>query len=131
MNTNIDPNSFVKWEPRPGFLVLLPSRISNTVGEGAAKIFLPDSHTQKTNEGICIKAATKTDQEIFLGKECFFALHNEYKIEDSDTGYLVFVIDADKILMTREPPKDVLRHSIQKKEGMSFKTFESTQPTNL
>jgi hypothetical protein len=114
-----EPNQFTVWNPLNGFLVLLPSRVSAQKGS----IILPESQTKKSNQGICIKCA-ECDSPFFLGKECFFAAHTEYGIEDSETGYTIFVIQSDKILMVREPSEEVAKHSIKKVTGLSFQTIE-------
>jgi co-chaperonin GroES (HSP10) len=111
---------FCRWDPRPGFLVLLPSRSAPKTNSG---LFIPESETKKNNSGICIKAFTIIDKDIFVGKECFFANHSEYRVEDTDTGYLLYIISADLILMTRTPPEDVARFSREKGNGLTFETI--------
>lgn len=114
---------FTNWEARPGWLILLPSRTAQEKGG----IILPDTLTKKTNQGICIKAGMPIDRELFLNQECFFPTHSEYQILDSDTGYLIYVIQTDKILMIRTPPPEVMRFSREKREGLTFETITHDQ----
>lgn len=127
MSTIIPPSNtqpiFTSWEPRPNWLILLPSRTSPKQGD----IVLPDSITKKSNSGICIKANTQIDRELFLNKECFFPTHSEYPIKDSDTGYLIYVIEVDKIILIRTPPPEVMRFSREKGEGLTFDTITHDQ----
>jgi co-chaperonin GroES (HSP10) len=115
---------FTNWDARPGWLILLPSR---TAPKSAGGIIIPDSETKKTNSGICIKGGTKLDEELFINKECFFAAHTEYVIKDSETGWELYIIDANKILMVRTPPSDVARFSREKGEGLTFHTVTHDQ----
>lgn len=114
---------FTNWKPRPGWLILLPSRTSPKQGD----IVLPDSLTKKSNSGICVKAAMSIDEEIFLDKECFFPTHSEFQIQDSDTGFLIYVVEASKIILIRTPPFDVARFSREKGTGLTFETITHDQ----
>lgn len=114
---------FTNWEPRPGFLILLPSRTAPKKGD----LILPDSHTKKSNSGVCIKAGHDVDKEIFINQECFFPTHSEFQINDSDTGFLIYVVDASKIILIRTPPPDVMRFSREKHEGLTFDTVTHDQ----
>lgn len=117
------PKVYCRWKPRPGWLVLLPSRTAPKKGS----IILPESETKKTNSGICILAGTDLDKELFLGKECFFANHTEFGIKDSETGWLLYVLNADKVLLWRDPPPEVATFSREKVEGLTFETITHDQ----
>jgi co-chaperonin GroES (HSP10) len=117
-------DSYTNWQARPGWLILLPSRSSP---KSAGGILIPDSETKKTNSGICIKAGVKIDEELFLGKECFFANHTEYGVRDTETGWELYVIDANKIIMIRTPPPEIARFSREKGEGLTFQTVTHDQ----
>jgi co-chaperonin GroES (HSP10) len=106
---------YTSWEARPGFLILLPSRTAPT----KQGIILPESATKKSSSGICIDAGSKPDLEIFLKKECFFAQHSEYQIQDSDSGWLLYIVEANHIIMMRTPPPEVETFS-RRKEPDSF-----------
>lgn len=90
------------WEPRPGWLMLTPSKLPEKTEAG---IILPESFTKKANSGIVIKAGTKLDGEIFLGQEVLFPKHNEYGIMDSDNQQNYYLIKADDVIIRRKPPK--------------------------
>jgi hypothetical protein len=111
-------DQFTAWKPQMGFLVLLPSRIPPTHGD--TKIVLPETHTLKSNSGICIKAHSTTDADLFIGEECFFPTHAEYQIVDTDSGFLLYVVEANKILMSRIPPLDVVEFSRRKRGDSDF-----------
>jgi hypothetical protein len=115
-------NSITSWLPEPGWLLLLPSRLPDRRGE----LFLPESYTKKSNSGICFSP----HDHILAGKECFFPSHQEYQIIDSDTGYLLYIIEANKVILTREPPPDVVRASREKGEGIAFATLQSSNETH-
>jgi hypothetical protein len=114
---------FTKWEPRPNWLILLPSRTAPKQGD----IVLPDSITKKSNSGICIKAGLHIDREIFEDKECFFPTHSEFQIKDSDTGFHIYVVEASKVILVRTPPPEVMRFSREKGEGLTFETITHDQ----
>jgi hypothetical protein len=112
-------STFTSWEPRPGWLILLPSREASQRNG----LYIPESSTKKPNSGICIMAFDKTDEELFLNKECLFPTHSEYAVSDTDTGWLLYIIEANKVILTRQPPNDIARFSREKGEGMSFATL--------
>jgi hypothetical protein len=114
MNNNSDQR-FTKWEARPGFLILLPSRTSPITSES---IYLPETATKKENEGICIKAGMLIDWEVFGGRECLFPNHTEFRVKDTETGYELYIVAADKIIMFRNPPAEVLKFSKERGSGM-------------
>ena len=118
-----DLKSFTTWQPAPGWLVLLPSRLPDKVGE----LILPESYTKKNNSGICIGAGYDTDYDVFGGKECFFPAHSEYQIIDSDTSYLLYIVAADIIILTRVPPEEIACVSRKKPEGLAFATITHNQ----
>lgn len=103
-------DKFTSWSPEPGFLILLPSRLPKIKGG----IHLPETHTKKNNSGICIKAGTEIEQELLIDRECFFPNHSEYQIIDSDTDFMIYLVKADSVLMTRIPPKEVALVSREK-----------------
>lgn len=117
---------FCKWDARPGWLILLPSRTAPEKGG----IIMPESETKKTNAGICIAAGTSIDKELFLNKECFFANHTQYSLIDTETDYLLYILDANKVLMTREPPEEIARFSREKDKGFSFESITHDQKEN-
>lgn len=90
------------WEPRPGWLLLTPVKLPEKTEGG---LHLPDSFTTKATSGICIKAGTDVDKEVFLSKECYFPKHQEYQILDTDNGVLYYVVDANHIMLWRAPTK--------------------------
>jgi co-chaperonin GroES (HSP10) len=106
--TQLQNIKFTTWSPQPNWLILLPSRVSNKLESG---IVLPDDYAKKGDQGICILVGSDMDSEFFLGKECFFSKHTQYEIKDSDTGYLFYVIETNKIIMVRQPTQEVLTHS--------------------
>lgn len=115
---------YTTWEARPGWLVLLPSRTAPNKGG----IILPESATKKSSSGICIDAGMRIDQETFIGKECFFAQHAEYQVQDSDTGWLLYIVEANHIIMMRTPPPDVARFSREKqRDGFQPETIERSK----
>ena len=118
--------NFTNWEPRPGWLILLPSRTSPKQGD----LILPDSVTKKSNSGVCIKTSDNLDRELFHDKECFFPTHSEFQIKDSDTGFLIYVVEAAKIILIRTPPPEVMRFSREKGEGLTFETITHDQQKN-
>jgi hypothetical protein len=123
MNNNSD-KKFTQWEARPGFLILLPSRTSPITSES---IVLPETATKKENEGICIKAGMDIDWEVFGGKECLFPNHAEFRVKDTDTGYELYIVAADKVIMFRQPPPEVFKFSREKGSGMpAFMEFATT-----
>lgn len=110
--------TYTSWEARPGWLILLPSRTAPQTDSG---LVLPESSTKKSSSGICIDAGIKLDSEIFLGKECFFAQHAEYQVHDSDTDWLLYIVEANHIILVRTPPPEVARFS-------GVKGWDSFQP---
>lgn len=113
------------WKPEVAFLFLLPSRISDTHKDTG--IILPESVTKKANAGICFACGNDSYKDLYLDKECLFPNHQEYRVEDTDTGWLFYVVPHDKIIMTRTPPADVLRFSKEKAVGLSFTTIEHSK----
>jgi len=80
--------------------MLTPTKLPEKTESG---IFLPESFTTKSTSGLCIKAGTDVDREVFIGKEVFFPKHDEYQIVDSDNGELYYVVDANHVIMMRTP----------------------------
>lgn len=120
--------TFTEWQPEPGFLFLLPSRTSSKHNG----LILPESVTKKQDSGICFAQGYLAGQPAnqFIGKECLFPQHTQYTIQDSETGYEIFVLPADKVIMVRIPPPDVFRFS-QKKPAdapLKFSSIEHTSP---
>lgn len=124
----LQPTDFTSWQPEPGWLFLLPSR-SSGITEG--NILLPESAIKKSNSGICFLqghiAGEKPDQ--YLDKECLFPQHTEYKVIDTDTGYEIYILPADKVIMTRIPPLEIAMFSRAKAKGLSFEEFQTEHPT--
>jgi len=121
-----NPNQFTGWKPQIGWLFLLPSRTSDKQGE----IILPESHTKKSNQGICFDAQVPFGQESdFLDKECLFPDHIEYRVEDTETGYEIYIVPAEKVIMTRIPNAETLAISRAKGSGASLKfhTIEASR----
>jgi hypothetical protein len=117
-------NKFTVWEPQAGWLVMLPARIPPVQGG----IILPETHTKKANSGITVKAGSVIDRELFEDKECFFPSHSEYQIVDTDTGYLLYVVESKNIILTRTPHPDVERFSREKpSDDFKPETIESNQ----
>jgi co-chaperonin GroES (HSP10) len=114
--------NITSWRPEPGWLLLLPSRLAGRKGN----IYLPESYTKKNNSGICIAVGSK-DLDRFIDRECFFPTHQEYIIDDTDTGYRIYVLEANKVLMTREPPPEIAAFSREKGQGITFETFERSE----
>ena len=113
---------YTTWEARPGWLLLLPSRTAPKTESG---LVLPESSTKKSSSGICIDAGSTIDLEIFLRKECFFAQHAEYQVQDSDSGWLLYIVEANHIIMMRTPPPEVERFSREKpKDSFQPETIE-------
>jgi hypothetical protein len=107
------------WKAEPGWLILLPSRLSDRIGE----IILPESYTKKRNSGICIQE--NVVPKTYLDKECFFPTHSEYQIIDTDTGYMLYIVEANKVILTRDPPEDVLAASRERPgDNLAFHTLE-------
>lgn len=92
------------WEPEPGWLLLMPSRLPDKQGD----IILPESYTKKNNSGICF---APINDNPYLGKECLFVQHQEYQVLDSDTGKLFYILEQNKVILTRDPPLDIDRAS--------------------
>lgn len=117
---------FTTWEPHQGFLFLLPSRLPDKKGD----LILPESFTKKNNSGICFKAKVNFGQEEeFLGMECLFPVHTEFEVTDTDTKYLFYVVPADKVIMTRIPPSEILAVSKGKPgdSGFSIQSIEHSK----
>lgn len=115
--------TFTNWEARPGWLILLPSRTPPKRGQ----LFIPETATKKSNSGICIKAGYPVDEEVFLNKECFFPTHSEYQVNDTDTGFLIYIVQAEKIILIRTPPPDIAKFSREKAEGVTFQTLTHSE----
>lgn len=112
------------WKAEPGWLILLPSRLSDKIGE----IILPESYTKKRNSGICIQANIIPPTQ-YLDKECFFPTHTEYQLIDTDSGFLLYMVEANKVILTRDPPADVLAASREKPgDILQFKTLVRSEP---
>jgi hypothetical protein len=120
---NNSDNQFTNWEARPGWLILLPSRTPPKRGA----LFIPETATKKSNSGICIKAGYPVDEEVFQNKECFFPTHSEYQVNDSDTGFLIYIVPAEKIILIRTPPPDIAKFSREKAEGVTFQTLTHSE----
>lgn len=124
----LQPTLFTSWEPQPGWLFLLPSRLPEKTEGG---IYRPESVTKKNNSGVCfIHGHIMGEKEDFyVGKECLFPQHTEYQVHDSDTGYDFYVLPADKVIMIRTPPPEILEFSRKKVTGYSFSEFQTEHPT--
>ena len=108
------------WKAEPGWLILLPSRLSDKIGE----IILPESFTKKRNSGICVQANV-IPANNYLDKECFFPSHCEYQIIDTDSGFLLYIVEANKVILTRDPPAEVLAASRERPgDVLEFRTLE-------
>jgi hypothetical protein len=104
---NVESNRAAKitsWKPEPGWLLLLPSRLPDKQGG----IILPESFTKKNNTGICF---APEEDNPYLGKECLFPSHQEYQIVDTDTQRLIYIVEENKILMSRTPPSEIIAAS--------------------
>lgn len=88
------------WKPRPGFLLVEPTRLPTHTEAG---LELPEEFTTKNETGIVFRIAEGVDCH-FLGKEVFFPRHNEYQVIDSDTGEKFYVVNLDHIILWRNPP---------------------------
>lgn len=118
--------TFTNWQPKSGWLFLLPSRKSNMAGA----IILPESHIKETDQGICFKSsALFGEDKEFLNLECYFAQHTQFTVKDSETGYEFYVLEATKVIMTRIPPNEVLTFSRKKPgdDSISFQTTENSK----
>lgn len=89
------------WKPRPGWLMLIPSKLPEKTEGG---IVLPESYTTKSNVGIVIKCGQDIDKELFQGKEVIFPTHDEYRVMDTDNGQEYFIVASDHIIASRTPP---------------------------
>lgn len=99
------------WEPRPEWLMLVPSTLPEKTEEG---IILPESFTTKSQSGIVVKCGSDIDKEIFLGKEVFFPKHDEYGLVDSDNGQKYYIIQSAHVIMFRTPPKAEPKFKVQR-----------------
>lgn len=116
--------TFTTWKPESGFLFLLPTRLPAKKGS----IILPESYTLKNDSGICFLTNAKFGDESHLDKECIFPAHTEYRVLDSDTGYLIYVVPSDKIIMMRIPPPEILAVSREKgSDAPKFETIEHSK----
>ena len=88
------------WEPRPNWLILEPVTLPEKTEGG---IILPDSYTTKANSGVCIKAGSSIDKQIFMGKECFFPIHDEFRVLDSDNDVVYYIVNSDNVMLVRNP----------------------------
>ena len=122
------PTQFTSWLPEPGWLFLLPSRIAEKTEGG---LHLPESATKKNNSGICFISGhiMGEEKDHYVGKECLFPQHTEYKVKDSDTDFDFYVLPADKVIMTRIPPAEVLEFSRKKATVFSPFEFQTEHPT--
>lgn len=123
----ISKNLFTTWQPKSGWLFLLPSKINNKT---ESKLILPESHTVQTDSGICFAANALYGQEKeYLNFECYFQQHTEFKVTDTETGYTFYVLPTDKVIMTRIPPPEIFAFS-RKKPGsdtVEFQTIEHSK----
>jgi len=120
-----DADRYTSWRPETGWLFLLPSRIASKKGD----IILPESYTKKSNSGICFRANVQFGQETeYLDRECLFPNHIEYRVDDSDTGYEFYVVPADKVIMTRIPPPEIL--AVSRDKGPDAPKFETIEHSN-
>lgn len=90
------------WNPRPGWLMLVPSTLPDKTEHG---VILPESFTEKSQSGIVVKTGQSIDNELFLHKEVFFPKHQEYQLFDSDNQQKYFILNAEHVIMIRTPPK--------------------------
>lgn len=110
----------ISWETEAGWIILLPSKLPD---ETEAGIKLPDSFTVKENSGICVKLSNSQLDEAYnmyehlLGRECIFPLNQEYRVRDSETDQLYYIVRADQIIVSRIPPKKAKSVRILKGEG--------------
>lgn len=124
--TVLNSRDYTSWQPHQGWLFLLPSRIPEKKGD----IILPESFTKKANSGICFAAKVNFGEEAeYLNKECIFPEHTEYRVTDSDTGYELYIVPADKVIMTRIPPLEILAISKEKgrDSGFSMQSIEHSK----
>jgi hypothetical protein len=118
MNLN---SKITSWLPETGWILLLPSRLPDQAESG---IILPESYTRKPNAGICFSPQTDNP---YLNKEILFAQHQEYQVIDTDTGILFYILEINKIILTRTPPPHVLHASWEKgMDSFSVSTVESS-----
>lgn len=108
----------ISWEPEAGWMLLLPSRLPEKTEGG---LILPESYIQKNNSGVCVKVADGWQK--WLSKELLFNVNQEYRIVDSETSVMYYLIPAEAVLLSRIPPKktEFVRVDSQgKKVGVSF-----------
>lgn len=125
-NISLVANSFSLWKPRLGWLFLLPSRIPAEKNG----IVLPESYTRRDDCGICFKAQVPFGEENeFLDKECFFAANSEFRMQDSETDFMFYVVHYEKVIMVRNPPEEVVLVSQAKEldKGLAFETIEHSR----
>jgi len=126
MKLSESAKQYTNWKPQIGWLFLLPTRTPDKQGQ----IILPESHTKKSNQGICFDASVPFGQESdFLDKECLFPDHIEYRVEDTETGFEIYIVPAEKVIMTRTPTPETL--AISRAKGpdapLKFHTIEASR----
>lgn len=109
------------WIPKPGWLMLTPVVLP---GETEAGLVLPESATVKSTSGVVVRTGASDpgdETNLYMGKEIFFAQHDAYKITDTDTGELFYILHHNKAIMWREPKEQPKFFPISKeKDGVSF-----------
>lgn len=93
----------------PGFLILTPTILPDQTESG---IVLPESAVVKSTSGICFATGKHPDGDAdsldkkFVGMEVFFSRHDEFRLTDSDTGLLLYILHSTKVIMWRPAPKE-------------------------
>lgn len=110
------------WIPKPGWLMLTPVILPDKTEAG---LILPESATVKSTSGIVVKLGgydiSEEDVDKLFGKEVFFAQHDAYKINDTDTGAMLYILHHSKVIMWRTPKEKPKFFPISKeKDGVSF-----------
>lgn len=73
------------------------------LGEKVGSIFIPEQSRFKSNSGTVVAQGPQVDGD-FLGKEIFFATHDEYRVILDDADKEVFLVNASAVLLVRETP---------------------------
>lgn len=93
--------------------MLLPSRLPDKTEAG---IVLPESFVKKSNRGVCVKIGGE-QWERFLGQEVFFPQNVEYVVEDAELEIELYIVQADHVILLRQPPKETIFARLSREEG--------------